>query len=140
MKALAIAVAMLVTSIPAAAQWLRHPTPGIPRTADGRPDLRAPAPITEGVRVDLGVLAAGLESRASRLDDALSSVRREEREAQSSLSSRDQAFARWERTYAGVAEVLTGLCTLAGLDDLAAKVRPTARRRAGAGEGGGEAT
>jgi hypothetical protein len=44
MKALAIAVAMLVTSIPAAAQWLRHPTPGIPRTADGRPDLRAPAP------------------------------------------------------------------------------------------------
>ncbi len=29
---------------PAAAQWLNYPTPGIPRTADGKPDLTAPAP------------------------------------------------------------------------------------------------
>jgi hypothetical protein len=28
------------------AQWLNHPTPGIPRTADGQPDLAAPAPRT----------------------------------------------------------------------------------------------
>ncbi|HEX5107944.1 MAG TPA: hypothetical protein VFV95_05840 [Vicinamibacterales bacterium] len=27
-----------------AAQWLKLPTPGIPRTADGRPDLSAPTP------------------------------------------------------------------------------------------------
>src|SRR5690242_12718838 len=25
-------------------QWLTYPTPGIPRTADGKPDLTAPAP------------------------------------------------------------------------------------------------
>jgi hypothetical protein len=29
---------------PAAAQWIDHPTPGIPRTADGKPNLTAPAP------------------------------------------------------------------------------------------------
>ena len=29
---------------PASAQWLRITTPGIPRTADGRPNLSAPAP------------------------------------------------------------------------------------------------
>ena len=28
----------------AAAQWLEHPTRGVPRTADGAPDLAAPAP------------------------------------------------------------------------------------------------
>ena len=29
---------------PAPAQWLNYPTPGIPRTADGKPDLTAAAP------------------------------------------------------------------------------------------------
>ena len=28
------------------AQWLKQPTKGIPRTADGKPDLAAPAPRT----------------------------------------------------------------------------------------------
>jgi hypothetical protein len=27
-----------------AGQWVRHPTPGVPRNADGRPNLTAPAP------------------------------------------------------------------------------------------------
>ena len=31
-------------SPPAVAQWLNHPTPGMPRTADGKPNLSAPAP------------------------------------------------------------------------------------------------
>lgn len=31
-------------SLPAAAQWLDYPTPGIPRTAGGKPNLSAPAP------------------------------------------------------------------------------------------------
>lgn len=31
------------------AQWINHPTPGIPRTPDGKPDLNAPAPkLTDG--------------------------------------------------------------------------------------------
>jgi len=31
-------------TMPAAAQWLDRPWPGVPRTADGKPDLTAPAP------------------------------------------------------------------------------------------------
>ena len=31
-------------ALPADAQWLNHPTPNIPRTSDGKPDLAAPAP------------------------------------------------------------------------------------------------
>jgi hypothetical protein len=37
-------VAMLASSTPIAAQWLTHPTAGIPRTADGKADLAAPVP------------------------------------------------------------------------------------------------
>jgi hypothetical protein len=33
-----------VTVLPAHAQWLNHPTPNIPRTATGKPNLAAPAP------------------------------------------------------------------------------------------------
>jgi hypothetical protein len=37
-------IALAVASTSVAAQWLRHPTAGVPRTRDGRPDLAAPAP------------------------------------------------------------------------------------------------
>jgi hypothetical protein len=30
-------------TVPLAAQWLNYPTPGIPRTPDGKPNLSAPA-------------------------------------------------------------------------------------------------
>ena len=38
---------------PAAAQWIKHPTAGIPRTADGQADLKAPTPRTTDGRPDL---------------------------------------------------------------------------------------
>ena len=46
MKALRILVvaAVLMMSTSIAAQWLKHPTADIPRTADGKADLAAPAP------------------------------------------------------------------------------------------------
>jgi len=45
MKALRLFVAaLLLMNTPLAAQWLTQPTPNIPRTADGKPDLTAPAP------------------------------------------------------------------------------------------------
>ena len=39
-----IAILTVALSAPLAAQWLNHPTPGIPRTPDGKPNLAAPAP------------------------------------------------------------------------------------------------
>jgi len=42
------AAALLVAALPGAssAQWLDYPTPGVPRTADGKPNLSAPTPRT----------------------------------------------------------------------------------------------
>ncbi len=37
----------------ASAQWLHYPTPGVPRTADGKPNLSAPAPRTADGHPDL---------------------------------------------------------------------------------------
>jgi hypothetical protein len=42
---LVASVAAFLSSLsPVAAQWLTYPTPGIPRTPDGKPNLSAPAP------------------------------------------------------------------------------------------------
>jgi hypothetical protein len=39
-----VAVSFAAVVLPANAQWLHHPTPNIPRTSDGKPNLAAPAP------------------------------------------------------------------------------------------------
>ena len=40
----ALVMSMAAVALPANAQWLNHPTPNIPRTSDGKPNLAAPAP------------------------------------------------------------------------------------------------
>ena len=50
---LGIALAMTTT---AGAQWLKLPTPGIPRLADGKPNLAAPAPRTADGKPDFSGL------------------------------------------------------------------------------------
>ena len=46
-------VLLLSALAPLSAQWLNYPTPGIPRTADGKPNLEAPAPKTPDGKPDL---------------------------------------------------------------------------------------
>jgi hypothetical protein len=48
-----VAFAIAATTTPAAAQWLHQPTRGVPRTADGKVDLTAPAPRMPDGRPDL---------------------------------------------------------------------------------------
>jgi len=43
---------MLSASSVGHAQWVRHPTSGVPRTADGKPNLAAPAPRTADGKPD----------------------------------------------------------------------------------------
>jgi hypothetical protein len=56
MNASLIAVVTVALSAPLAAQWLNQPTPGIPRTPDGKPNLAASAPRTAEGKPDLSGL------------------------------------------------------------------------------------
>jgi hypothetical protein len=47
------AMILCVTSVSLTAQWPNRPTPGIPRTSDGKPDLSAPAPRSADGKPDL---------------------------------------------------------------------------------------
>jgi hypothetical protein len=56
MNALAIFVAGFVMIGLPVPQWLKYPTPGIPRTPDGKPNLSAPAPKTADGKPDISGL------------------------------------------------------------------------------------
>jgi hypothetical protein len=67
MKTLAGLIVFSVSVSPLVAQWADRPTPGFPRTADGKPNLSAPAPRTSDGKPDLsGVLSLGTFSRGRR--------------------------------------------------------------------------
>jgi hypothetical protein len=51
--AVASVAAILLSAWPADAQWLKYPTPNVPRRVDGTPNLEAPAPRAADGRPDL---------------------------------------------------------------------------------------
>jgi hypothetical protein len=53
MKRLVFAIILFALTAPLQAQWLQYPTPGTPRTADGKPNLTAPAPRAADGKPDL---------------------------------------------------------------------------------------
>jgi hypothetical protein len=53
-------------STPLAAQWLNQPTPGIPRTSDGKPNLSAPVPRGPDGKPDLSGLWNKISPKYSR--------------------------------------------------------------------------
>ena len=46
----------LAATVPLAAQWLHYPTPGVPRSPDGKPNLSAPTPRAADGKPDLSGL------------------------------------------------------------------------------------
>jgi hypothetical protein len=66
MTALVIATIVSMLSAPLTAQWLNHPTPGIPRTADRKPNLTARAPRTPDGKPDLSGLWQRISPKYAR--------------------------------------------------------------------------
>ena len=56
MNRIAIVTASFILPMSLGAQWLSFRTPGIPRTAEGKPNLSAPTPRTPDGKPDLSGL------------------------------------------------------------------------------------
>jgi hypothetical protein len=63
---MAVLIAASLAPLTVSAQWLNHPTPGIPRTKDGKPNLSAPAPRTPDGHPDLSGVWYKISPKYSR--------------------------------------------------------------------------
>jgi hypothetical protein len=95
MRAVCVVASLVLLATPAGAQWLNYPTPGLPRTADGKPNLSAPAPRTADGKLDLtglwGGPGVGLETVRIDPADAQAWVKDlQRRRAQEFFKSRPQ--------------------------------------------------
>lgn len=61
-----IAAVTVALSAPLSGQWLNQPTPGIPRTPDGKPNLAAPAPRAPDGKPDLSGLWLRISPKYAR--------------------------------------------------------------------------
>jgi hypothetical protein len=66
MKIVLVVLLTIVSSGALAAQWIRQPTAGIPRTPDGAPNLAAPPPRTPDGKPDLSGLWLKVSPKYSR--------------------------------------------------------------------------
>ena len=87
-----------------------------------------PSPKVRGTKLDLKELASVLSPLCKSLEAHLSTVAREEREAQVTLSKKNAAQDHFDRTFSATAALLSALLLSAGQADLAARVRPSPRR------------
>ena len=62
-----LVIALSTCALSASAQWLDYPTPGIPRTPDGKPNLAAPVPKAADGKPDLSGLWQRMRSPNQRV-------------------------------------------------------------------------
>jgi hypothetical protein len=107
---------------------------------------KLPKPRRAGIQVDRAAFAKDLAAELPALKKALKDVAREEREKETTKLTRDEAMATSDRTFSRAASLIEALAEGAGLEEVAARVKPSGRspgRTAAEDppvEGGGNAT
>lgn len=91
--------------------------------------VRLPKPRRRGAELAPKEIESELRPVVSALDQALSDVAREQREAEATLSARDTAWAEFERRYSASTYVFSALLSAAGETALAERLRPTPGRK-----------
>jgi hypothetical protein len=60
------AIMVAALAAPLGAQWLNYPTAGVPKAANGKPNLSAPAPKTSDGPAAQGVITARTQKSSGR--------------------------------------------------------------------------
>lgn len=89
---------------------------------------KLPEPVRKDVKWDVKGTIARLEKKRATLNKARADVQREERKAQLTRRARDGAIATFDDHFGRVAGFYSALFRLAGMHDLAEKLRPTTRK------------
>jgi hypothetical protein len=89
--------------------------------------IKLPAP-RKGLKLDRKSFAEDLKAELPNLDKALKDVAREIREAEATLAAKRAATESNDRAFSRGAGWLSATCMAAGLDDISARIKPSARR------------
>jgi hypothetical protein len=95
------------------------------------PHFKWPKRLQDGVSVDPQHWIDELEKPVEALAAALKDVAREEREAEGTLGKKTETIAAFDQLYRRTANLVAAVLELGGQDDLAARLRPAARRTSG---------
>ncbi len=93
-----------------------------------QPKVVLPAVDLDRVQLDLLSMAAQLATEADQLEDVLDRIDREHKNAEVTRKAKNDAIESFDRIYLWVGRALESYFHLAGMHDLAERVRPSARR------------
>lgn len=92
------------------------------------PKVELPSVDLAGVAIDLTAMARQLGSDADDLEDVLAAIERERKNAETTRKAKNDAIAEFDRHYLWVGRGLETYFHLAGMHEVAGRVRPSARR------------
>jgi hypothetical protein len=95
---------------------------------DQLPLVATMVPVRRGLTFDAMTYQEPLAAAVARLEAAQDAMQREQRELQITLMAKNRALAEHDACFMTVARTLEALFRLAGLTELADRVRPSARR------------
>lgn len=79
-------------------------------------------------RLEASVLTGKLAQSVEALGDRIDDLTREERKSEALKLAKDDALKEYNRSFLWIARTVESLCRLAGLDEVARRVRPSSRR------------
>lgn len=104
-----------------------------------RPKVELPPLDLDGVLIEPGPMATQLGAQADELETVLVDIDRERKNAQTTRKAKNDAIAAFDRLYRWVGQALETYFRLAGMHELAERVRPSGRRPGSrAADDGGE--
>lgn len=94
-----------------------------------KPAVEPPALDLKGVKVDFVDLADDLKPLRQHYSDLLNAIDRTQKEADGALEIKNEAIDEYDRVFSWVTRAFESLFSLAGLEKLARRIRPSVRRK-----------